>query len=274
MLTVAPRAILAIRRLTADRMVRLPTGPPVPDSSSGTRRNDRSPFFGGDEIISYYQTAANKYTVAQCTSSFDAYDHLHNWNAMVSDGHCAAAKQFTRWYSGYISGHTFYIGALEGVVDIKRYENKSSDVLTITLRKKTGSYSPYVFVGAATSSFSYSLVGTYALSSGEIICTDGVNSGAQICRPKINHTNMCVVFTGEGAPTTICHLAEATYSRPFCIPGDSGGAVYNAALTMVRVVEALGTIEGYTHGQDNCFFNEIGPDLSAIKTTLVTTRFP
>jgi hypothetical protein len=235
---------------------------------------DSSPFYGGDEILSYYATGIDRYNVTLCTTAFDVYDHLHKWNAMLTAGHCEENNKLTSWYSGYISGQSLYLGPLEGVVGSRKEQNKGSDVMAITLRKKTGTYSPYVFVGSATSSFSYSLVGTYALKTGEIICTDGFTSGAQICRPKITHLNMCVIFTGEGPAITICHLAEATYSKPFCIPGDSGGPVYNAALTMARVVEALGTIDGMTRHQDNCFFNEIGPTLSAIKTTLVTTRFP
>lgn len=270
-LTVVPRATLAVRTLAADRIVRLPTGTATPDSSGGTRRNDHSPFYGGDEILSYFKTGPNKYNVVQCTSSFDAYDHLRKWNVTVSDGHCADGMVFARWYSGYISGHTFYLGSLEGVIDNERHENKSSDVLTITLRKKTATYSPHVFVGSATSSFAYSLAGSYAFSRGEKICTDGVDSGSQICGGSITNTNMCVVFSDDGQTVQTCHLAEATYKRPFCVPGDSGGPVYNDALTMIRKVYALGTIEGYTRGHDNCFINEIGPALSVVKTTLVTT---
>jgi hypothetical protein len=76
---------------------------------------------------------------------------------------------------------------------------------------------------------------------------------------------MCVKFTGG---FTVCNLAEATYSSPFCIGGDSGGPAY---VDLGRVIPALGTIEGITPGKNNCFINRLGPALRAVSAILDTT---
>lgn len=88
----------------------------------------------------------------------------------------------------------------------------------------------------------YPVTGKAAFAKGEKICTDGVFSGAQICGPTITQTNMCVKYTSG---QTVCNLAEATYSSPFCIPGDSGGPAYSEAGS---TIPALGTIDGTITG--------------------------
>lgn len=272
-LTVAPRATLAVRVLTADGIVPLPAGAAGPDSGSGTRRDDHQPFYGGDEIISYRKISAKKYEAEQCTSSFDVYDHRAKVNAMVSAGHCTDGKDYDDWYSAYVSKGLIRLGALEGVIDTTERAAKTPDAATITLHRKSGTYSPHIFVGPVTSSASYPLAGSASLSRGERICTDGIDSGAQICGASITQTNLCLILSGDGeGPVETCHLAEATYTKSFCIPGDSGGPVYSQTLLRKdHKIYALGTIEGYQPGHDNCFFNELGPVLSALKANLITT---
>lgn len=267
-LTVAPRASLTVRNLgTATRLVRLPSRRTIPNSSGGVRRNDGSPFYGGDEIISYVKEGT-KYDVVQCTSSFDAYDTLNKWNVMLTAGHCSADFPSDTWYSGYISGQTFYVGAKEGTIDDETFNNKDPDAMTIT-QEKLGTFSAHVFVGSATSSTNYPLDGSDSFKTGELICTDGVDSGAAICGPSVTHTGMCVVFKEGSGTINVCDLAEATYSKAFCIPGDSGGPVY-VDMGTTKKVYALGTIEGSTTGENNCYMNELGPALSVTNARLDT----
>jgi len=103
------------------------------------------------------------------------------------------------------------------------------------------------------------------------ICTDGLDSGAQICGPKIVHTGMCVVVNSKApfGQVDVCGLAEATFSRNFCISGDSGGPVYQQGRH--GRVYAVGTIDASTQGEHNCFINQLSTVLSTMNARLITS---
>lgn len=260
-LTVAPPNVFAVGHGVAHGIV---TSPRV-NNATGTRINDNKPFEGGDEIISYWKVGPNEFDYVACTSSFAVTNTVGGASAMLSAGHCQKDSKSSNWYSGHVTNHVLNVGQKEGVQGNVVAGGKS-DAMTVTQNIKVPTtYLPSDFVDSDTSHTVYPVDGQGSFAKGEKICTDGVISGAAICGPKITQTNMCVKFSGG---LSVCNLAEATYSGPFCIQGDSGGPAY---VDLGRVIPALGTIEGFTSGENNCFINRLGPALRAVSATLDIT---
>ena len=260
-LTVAPPNVLLVGHGVAHQTI---TSARV-NNATGTRINDTKPYAGGDEIISYWKVGPNQFDVILCTSSFAVTNTTGGASAMLSAGHCAKDSKSLNWYSGYVANNVIHVGQKEGVQGNVVAGGKS-DAMAITQNVKVpATYIPFDFVGSKTSHTVYPVDGQGAFAKGEKICTDGVITGAAVCGPKITQTNMCVKFSGG---LSVCNLAEATYSSSFCIGGDSGGPVY---ADLGRVIPALGTIEGMTKGENNCFINRLGPALRAVSATLDTT---
>jgi hypothetical protein len=270
----AAQPIAAVGHGTATRIVRTPSLPAAPQSGTGNRRADRSPFYGGDEIISYYKISGNKYRYAECTSSWDANYTVRKWNVMVTAGHCDGTHTFRTWYSGYVAGGVLHIGAKEGSLDVLSFGNYRSDAMTLTLKARSGTYAPHLFVGAVTSSRNIPVTGSAALSAhsiGERICTDGVVAGPEVCGPKIISVNLCahVKDRATGVQAYVCHLALAQYTRPFCTPGNSGGPVFLDTGHATGAM-ALGTIEGYSNKGKTyyCYINELPNVLASVHAKL------
>lgn len=273
-LVLAPQPMSAIGRGTATRIVHLSSRPGAQQSGTGNRRADRPPFYGGDEIISYYRISAGKYRYAECTSSWDASYPVRKWNVMLTAGHCDGTHTFRTWYSGYVANGILHIGVKEGSVDVLSFGNYRSDAMTLTLKARNGTYAPHIFVGAVTSSKNIPVTGSAALSArsvGEHICTDGVVAGAEVCGPKIVSVNLCahVKDRATGVEAYVCHMALAQYTRPFCTPGNSGGPVFRDTGHASGAV-ALGTIEGYSSKGKTyyCYINQLPNVLASVHARL------
>jgi hypothetical protein len=273
-LIVVPRPMSAVGAGVVPGVVHIPA-PAATASGPGDRRAEKSPFYGGGEIISYHKVSASQYDVVFCTSSWDSLGTVSKLNVMITAGHCDASHTWKTWYSGYLADGVVHIGAKEGSVAVQVFKKDKSDAMTITLSAASGTYAPRIFTGTATSSASIPVTGSAAISAksvGELICTDGVIAGAQVCGPKIISVNLCVQITDSTAGITedVCHLALARYKKPFCTPGNSGGPVYRD-VAGVKSATALGTIDGYASSGSKyyCYINQLPAVLAAVHATLI-----
>ncbi len=276
-LVVAPMPQSAVGTATVSGVSPSTWRPAMPRSRTGSRRADSQPFYGGDEIVSYHETSPGKYSVLYCTSAFDGTDTAHSWNVITTAGHCDATRNYRTWYSGYIADGRLYVGDEVGSVDALVFSNDRADAMTLTRKASSGTYSPHVFVGPITSATNLPVTGSAALSRrslGERICTDGAIAGAEICGPKIIEVDLCarVVDKATSVSAYVCHLAVAQYSRPFCLPGNSGGPVFLDG-GHAHAAVAVGTIEGYgSKGKAYyCYVNQLPNALAAVHSKLSTT---
>lgn len=268
-LTAAPVATIAVIYARVSHIHHLSALDAASDSSSRSRINDESPLYGGDAIVSYVGLPSGAIDVAECTTSFDSESTAPRHNVMLTAGHCEEPMFAGEdWYNGYVKGKTVYLG----LATIGKVANISTspDAMTITKNAKSGTYSPHVYVGSATSSSSYPVVGTKSVTKGMHICTDGEVTGAQICGPRVTHTGVCLRIQLPGVKVTVCDLAEASYSRAFCHEGDSGGPVYSDLGK--KKIYALGTIEATVKGENVCYFTMLSSILPILSIKVNTTK--
>ena len=98
---------------------------------------------------------------------------------------------------------------------------------------KDSTYSPWVYTSNTTSNTVLPVVDAAytSPSKGKPLCSSGATTG-QICRYKIEDSEVCIIVSGE----TTCHAIKMSSDQNLdgvidCLgsqPGDSDGAVYDA----------------------------------------------
>lgn len=204
--------------------------------------NDKSPFYGGDQI---------KYTqsnIETCTSnfSFNSSSNPSNHKA-VTAAHC----------SGGASGHDFYTCASHnssgdcsynvGTVSSVYYNNQDFEVIPT---------SNYGYVWNDSNASLWSVNGWIDAEPGDYLTVDGEANGAHYDNYVTSGDgSTCVTYGGH----TSCHaIVISTGSNELCIPGDSGGPVLERESDGYHIY-AAGLILGYsnTGSGDFCYAQQV-----------------
>lgn len=209
----------------------------VDASTTTSRENDTSPFYGGDRINGPSHT---------CTGGFGTHSAA-GIHYLVTAGHCGSGT----WTSGSVT--------VGNVVNVQN-TNNGLDVEAI----RPGSTAPLVFTGCLSCSNTVAIHGQYDPRGGEPVCFSGSFS-LFACGATVGSIENCVYF-GDLQKTT-CHLAFASGPQYYSQPGDSGGPVlYQSA----GAFYAAGTIVGNQSDISSAWFLPIKYTLSSMSLFLDT----
>ena len=214
---------------------------------------DSAPFYGGDRIFNSDETL-------KCTDGFTMRGNNNPSNHWATTaGHCGSRT----WYTNFTHHYTL------GATSTNYFRDFGGSTYTDT--QTIGPVNAWGTVWGADSSIYFPYT-TYHPAAGEQICFDGAtpkpNSAYGIeCNVSVASSGpFCDVFEGHQE----CNLGRAhDSSREICLPGDSGGPVFQRTSGSSNV-KAVGTITAGTTDGHTCWYTLIGAIESVTNTHLDT----
>lgn len=200
-----------------------------PETTSGWRWADQSPFYGGSRI---YKPGAGA-----CTSAFPVVAPVTGGyqTAMLTADHCGAIGDV--WRSGQAGADNWALGTMTDG------NSGGSDFKRIALANGAG-IQGRVYTGAEYSSTSLPVKARSYPVTGDVICPSGAYSGLN-CLAEVQSTGDVLCFVADGG---LCYnnlvTVHSTSDTPLFGMGDSGGPVvagWNGGVVGFGVITGVNT---------------------------------